>query len=310
MILSKHDGKFYELLLNFTQKNFSFLLLACIMNLFLQETIKKFHSRYCVRSIGRMRMHNKSHFRRKFLCNISAVLIFSFCAAGCHLLRDAATQPQVTVKKEKIGQGTAPVQDKADAVPSESRFKTKKYSPETSSKKDASGFLLTKSETPKKIPSEVLLPKIKSVKTSHNEMETDVTLTKDPFSVPSALRKPITPSQNLKNYSQSLRQTFANTSVSATYPSSNPTYSGKGIVLKEISEEDTHPVLPRTVCLAGIFDNGKEKFALLRWQHTHGIFRQGDRLENGYYIRKITESSISLCPSPSQEAQNEIILKL
>ena len=61
-------------------------------------------------------------------------------------------------------------------------------------------------------------------------------------------------------------------------------------------------------CVAGIFDNGKEKFALVRWQRVQGIFSCGEQLGNGYYVKEITANYVLLCPK--QDAFESDAVKL
>ena len=63
-------------------------------------------------------------------------------------------------------------------------------------------------------------------------------------------------------------------------------------------------------CVAGIFDNGKEKFALVRWQQVQGVFRCGERLGNGYYVKEITANSVFLCPEENRPGTDTVTLTL
>ena len=67
---------------------------------------------------------------------------------------------------------------------------------------------------------------------------------------------------------------------------------------------------PHNPCITGIFDNGKEKFVLLRWQQIQGVFRCGEELGNGYYVKEITRSSVVLCPQQNPWDTKSITLPL
>lgn len=63
-------------------------------------------------------------------------------------------------------------------------------------------------------------------------------------------------------------------------------------------------------CVAGIFDNGKEKFALVRWQKVQGVFRCGEHLGNGYLVKEITASSVLLCKEQNRHGADTVTLTL
>ena len=63
-------------------------------------------------------------------------------------------------------------------------------------------------------------------------------------------------------------------------------------------------------CVAGIFDNGKEKFALVRWQQVQGVFRCGERLGNGYFVKEITANSVLLYPEQNRPGTDSVTLTL
>jgi hypothetical protein len=67
---------------------------------------------------------------------------------------------------------------------------------------------------------------------------------------------------------------------------------------------------PQDPCITGIFDNGKEKFVLLRWHQIQGVFRCGEALGNGYYVKEITRSTVELCPRQNPCDTKSITLPL
>jgi len=68
------------------------------------------------------------------------------------------------------------------------------------------------------------------------------------------------------------------------------------------------PSYPPDPCIAGIFDNGKERFVLLRWQQAQGVFREKESLGNGYYVKEITVDSVLLCPEQNDSGGKAISL--
>ena len=62
--------------------------------------------------------------------------------------------------------------------------------------------------------------------------------------------------------------------------------------------------------ISGIIGNGKEKFALLRWQNKQGIFRRGETLENAFYITEITDSTVSFSPLDKSYGKDSFTLTL
>ena len=63
-------------------------------------------------------------------------------------------------------------------------------------------------------------------------------------------------------------------------------------------------------CVAGIFDSGKEKLALLHWQQVQGTFRCGEPLGNGYYVKEITASTVLLYPENNNAGIKPVTLTL
>ena len=101
----------------------------------------------------------------------------------------------------------------------------------------------------------------------------------DPFALPAALQA------GLHTFTQKPQQ-FAKTSNSQ---------QNKQPTLQNSTMHQAVPLYSPEPCIAGIFDNGKDKFVLIRWQRVQGIFRKGEALGNGYYVKKITATSVILC---------------
>jgi len=101
----------------------------------------------------------------------------------------------------------------------------------------------------------------------------------DPFALPAVLQA------GLHTFTQKPQQ-FAKTSNSQ---------QNKQPTLQNTTMHQAVPLYSPEPCIAGIFDNGKDKFVLIRWQRVQGIFRKGEALGNGYYVKKITATSVILC---------------
>ena len=112
---------------------------------------------------------------------------------------------------------------------------------------------------------------------THNSIQKKNTITQlDPFAVPTVLQERQTP---------------------------------RTVPQKERKDQST-PVNSPELCVAGIFDNGKEKYALVRWKQIQGIFRCGEQLGNGYYVKEITADSVLLAQEQAFYGTNTVKLKL
>ncbi len=218
----------------------------------------------------------------------TAILVFSFCTAGCHPLEDAVPLPQATVKNEKSN--TVPVTVVSEIGYSIARSKngSLKKSPETSSERDASGILLPENDNasiplrdPFALPlrfqqmhSETIVQKLHENKNSAIK----IPLQSIPLSGKAETVPPILTAQAATSLQDSIRR---KTSI----PCSGPVISG-------------------------IFGNGKEKFTLLRWNDIQGIFKCGQQLKNGYFIKEITDSTVSFSSVENELEKNSFTLTL
>ena len=207
---------------------------------------------------------------KSFFGEFTAFLVFSFFVSGCHTVEEPVPVPQVTAKKET----TSPNQSKgiqADAI-----VKTHKKKPETPVNHSASGILLPEKQENK---SRLHDP-------ATNIRNPDTTSLRDPFALPEALRKqqPVTRG----------KQAF-------TSEMSHP---------EALLQQTIAPPRSQEPCVAGIFDSGKEKFALLHWQQVQGTFRCGEPLGNGYYVKEITASTVLLYPENNNAGIKPVTLTL
>ena len=220
-------------------------------------------------------MRNFYQFDKSVFGKIMVLLAFSFFAFGCHTGMEPVQVPQTTVKKEEASRVPK------ESFPNNTEINTKLKSvnsqkrPETSLQRDASGLLLSENKSAKDpipFPSH-------AKKTAKAQRHTQ----RDPFALPMILQEP-KPVMQEPPLSMSGQQTVSN-------PLDNKrrkTVPGKNQPVISINPQDP--------CITGIFDNGKEKFVLLRWHQIQGVFRCGEALGNGYYVKEITRSSVVLCP--------------
>lgn len=221
-------------------------------------------------------LHSHTLFWRK----LSLFLAFSFFVSGCHTGNEPVPVPQITEKKERAG----------DILPARSRNVTKNGNTET---------VQTQSENSYNKPwasfeadaSSTMLPEKQNTKSDKNRIygsspnaknKTKVII-RDPFALPEALRIP-------------------QPSSSGTQATKNPH--------QPPSVRQTAPPDSQEPCVAGIFDNGKEKFAIIRWLQVQGVFRCGESLGNGYYIKEITAATVRLCPEAGSSGANNITLTI
>ena len=209
---------------------------------------------------------------KSFFGKLTACLVFSFFVSGCHTNEEPVSVPEVTAKKET----TNHIQSKrlqADTI-----VKTRKKIPGAPVNHSASGILVPDKQANK---SRIYDP-------ASVDKNPDSATRSDPFSLPAALRK------------------------------QQPVTRGKQALKSEIShpeaplQQPAAPLAPRSQepYVAGIFDNGKEKLALLHWQQIRGIFRHGEPLGNGYYVKEIKSASVLLYPENNNAGIKPVTLTL
>ena len=201
------------------------------------------------------------HFYKSFFGELTAFMVFSFFVSGCHTGDEPASVIQIPVKKEETNR------NQAKAIQSGTIVKTRKKIPETPVNNSVSGILLSvKQENKSRI-----------YDSSPDVKNTDAAIRRDPFALPAALRK---------------QQPVAQEKQSFPLGNSHPEAP-----LKRTSiQQTTVPPSSQEPCVAGIFEKGKEKLALLHWQQIQGIFHRGEPLGNGYYVKDITAEAVSLYP--------------
>ena len=214
---------------------------------------------------------------KSFSGKLTAFMVFSFFVSGCHTANEPVSVPQVTGKKE------AASYSQAKKIQADSIVNTRKKIPETPVTHSASGILLPEKKADKN----------RIFDSSPDDKHPDAAVQRDPFALPEALRKQQHVTQGKKSFvsgknrfEESLKRTDVQQVAASPAPGSQD---------------------PRG---AGVFDNGKEKLALLHWQRIQGAFRRGESLGNGYYVREITAAAVSLYPEKSGSGMKPVTLTL
>ncbi|MBR4908357.1 MAG: hypothetical protein IKZ43_05015 [Acidaminococcaceae bacterium] len=223
-------------------------------------------------------MRNIFQLKIKYAGKITAMLAFSFFTVGCHTGSEPASVHKTAVKKETAGRA------------SESPLR-----------------IITKD---KAVTEAILNNKQKKPVSFSNDKRTnnDAAARRDPFALPAELQETQKfPMYNRKDSGNATPFTNpAATNQRATTCNNQQTLQQS--VPKATEVQSVVPPYSQEPCVAGIFDNGKEKFALVRWQKVQGIFRCGEQLGNGYYVKEITANSVLLCPD--QDAFESDAVKL
>ena len=212
---------------------------------------------------------------KSFFGKLTAFLIFSFFVSGCHTGEEPVSAPLVTEKKET----TSPNPSKG--IQADALVKTRKKKPETPVNHSASG---------------ILLPEKQENKSRVHDPATDAenpgfACRRDPFALPAVLRK---------------QQSVTRGKQAVTSEMSHPETLLRNTALQQTAAS---PGLPEPR-VAGIFDNGKEKFALLHWRQIQGTFRCGEPLGNGYYVKEITAATVLLYPENNRAGIKPVTLIL
>jgi len=107
------------------------------------------------------------------------------------------------------------------------------------------------------------------------------------------------------------RDPFTNpTSTNQTITNCNNPQTMQQAVPKVTTVQPAVPPYSPEPSVVGIFNNGKEKFALVRWQQVKGVFRCGENLGNGYYVKEISANIVLLCPNQNRDGADSIKLTL
>ena len=211
-------------------------------------------------------MRNIFQLKLKLAGGITVLLAFSFFAAGCHTNNEPAPVPKTTVKKETSG-----------------RISGRPLRNITKDKTVTEATLNNEQKRPGSF--------------SHDKCtNNDAPAQRDPFALPAELQETLkSPMYNRKDSGNATP--FANPAATNQRTTTcNNQQTMQQSVPKATEVQSVVPPYSQEPCVAGIFDNGKEKFALVRWQQVQGVFRCGEHLGNGYYVKEITANSVLLCP--------------
>ena len=204
-------------------------------------------------------------------------MVFSFFVSGCHTANEPVSVPQVTGKKE------AASYSQTKNIQADSIVNTRKKIPETPVTHSASGILLPEKQANKNMIYDSV----------PDDKNLDAAGRRDPFALPAALRKQQTVTRGNKCV------TSGNTHFEAP-------------MKKTAVQQSATPAAPvsQQPYVTGIFDNGKDKLALLHWKTIQGAFRRGESLGNGYYVKEITATAVSLYPEKSGSGLKPVTLTL
>ena len=234
-------------------------------------------------------MRNFYHFDKSVFGKIMVLLAFSCFAFGCHTGMESVPAPQTTVKKEEASR--VPKESFQNNTETNTKFKSvnRQKRPETSLQRDASGLLFPENKSAK---DPIPFPN-HAKKTAKAQGHTQ----RDPFALPMILQEQKRDIQELPSLTpeqQTVSSPLDNKRRKTVPGQNQPAIS----------------INPHNPCITGIFDNGKEKFVLLRWHQIQGVFRCGEELGNGYYVKEITRSSVVLCPQQNPWDTKSITLPL
>ena len=234
-------------------------------------------------------MRNLYHFDKSVFGKIMVLLAFSFFAFGCHTGMEPVLAPQTTVKKEEASRISKESIQNNTETNTNLKSVNKQKRPETSLQRDASGFLLSENKSAK---NPIPFPD-HTKKTAKAQGHTQ----RNPFALPMILQEQKRDIQELPSLTPE-QQTVSS-------PLDN-----KRRKTVPVQNQPAIPINPQEPCITGIFDNGKEKYVLLRWHQIQGVFRCGEKLGNGYYVKEITRSSVVLCPQQNPCDTKSITLPL
>ena len=214
---------------------------------------------------------------KSFSGKLTIFMVFSFFISGCNTANEPVSVPQVTGKKE------AASYSQTKNIQADSIVNTRKKIPETPVTHSASGILLPEKKANKN----------RIYDSTPDDKHPDAAVQHDPFALPEALRKQQHVTQGKKSFAsgknrfeESLKRTDAQQSAASPAPGS------------------------QEPCVAGVLKKKKEKLALLHWQRIRGAFRRGESLGNGYYVREITATAVSLYPEKSGSGLKPVTLTL
>lgn len=247
-------------------------------------------------------------FYKNHLCKPAVLLALSCIVSGCNRENEAFPVPHPGAKNETARQ-SAERQAQSNSVSeiktSSAAFVSKQNKkPEAKIKHTVSGTILPENNNPANAIG--ASGKIRRFETTE----------RDPFALPEELRKQQLSSLERHQTAMQIQQGYPITSAGNRSVYGYGISSESNVITERNGLQDTAG-RPRSVppcspepCVAGIFDNGKDKFALVRWQQIRGLFHAGEALGNGYYVKEITADSVILCAEQNSSHSGTLTLTL
>ena len=242
-------------------------------------------------------------FYKNYLGKLFILLVISCIASGCNSGKETVPVSQPVVKKEAVSRSEekeSQNNSKTETKTTSAAFVSKQNKiPDATVKRAASGTILTENKNPA------------NAIDASGKIRRFETAERDPFALPEELREQLPSSKERQNIARQIQQGYPQSSSAG-----NRSVYGYGISSERNVLQGTagwpRSVLPYSPepCVAGIFNNGKEKFALVRWQQIQGIFHTGEALGNGYYVKEITADSVFLCPEQNSSDSGTLTLTL
>lgn len=227
-------------------------------------------------------MHSIFQLHMKKTGKITLLLAFSFFVSGCPTGKEPVTTSNDTIRKETAGRPT-------------------KSFPHNTNEAKEKKFTETSKEILKK--RSVAFP---DYKRSYDY----ATAQRNPFAQPAELQEQH--SFPIFNHKDTFEEASLNRRIIPNHTVTSHNNKDQALQtapqnLTMIQKVTPYPLEP---CVAGIFDNGKEKYALVRWQQVQGIFRCGEPLGNGYYVKEITTNSVLIGSEQAHDDATTIRLTL
>jgi len=239
-------------------------------------------------------MQNIFLFQNFISQGLVIILALSFFTSGCKNF-DVATPLTASVEKNEKG-SSIPASHEAGTFTG-SQAPDKRNIPGTSGKTDASGILLSELKTERASPDKKQL-------------------TRNPFAIPLSLQsqhrtdQPITNPELTANMLKAKYNPATETAFNRNRQKANDTLQKSIPEQSELNTKNRFVIYNPDPCLTGVFNNGKERFALLQWQQVKGVFCTGEPLGNGYYVKEITGTTVVLSPDPDKADKKCIIVTI
>lgn len=256
-------------------------------------------------------MHHFLHFNKKALGKLFMLLAISCIVPGCSGEKETVSVLHPGANKETASQSSGKQRQnssESETYTSSATLVSKQIQKtETAMKHTASGTVLSENIT-----------RSNAIDTSsNNKVKRFKTAERDPFALPVEPQEQQLLSRKQQQIARQIQQGY----MESTSEGNRSVYgygilSESKLITNRNSQQSTTgsarsaPLFSSEPCVAGIFDNGKEKFALVRWQHIQGIFQTGEALGNGYYVKEITANSVCLCPEQNSSGNGILTLTL